>query len=113
MLRPSHPRKQLLQSIRAEHAKAAAELDMLKAEILCVLRGESTFSKELRFFGSEIFVLCCDHHIRSKTELLQVDIEIALLTNKTYTNKFFPICQHLILFFSNNFLKRKTPHKAA
>lgn len=40
-------RKQLLQSIRAEHAKAAAELDMLKAEILCVLRGESTFSKEL------------------------------------------------------------------
>lgn len=40
-------RKLLLQSIRAEHAKAAAELDMLKAEIIQVLRGESTFSKEL------------------------------------------------------------------
>ena len=40
-------RKQLLQSVRAEHTKAAAELDILKAEILCVLRGESTFSKEL------------------------------------------------------------------
>lgn len=40
-------RKQLLQSVRAEYAKAAAELDILKAEILCVLRGKSTFSKEL------------------------------------------------------------------
>lgn len=40
-------RKLLLQSIRAEHAKAAAELDLLKAEIIQVLRGESTFSKEL------------------------------------------------------------------
>ena len=40
-------RKQLLQSLRAEHAKAAAELDMLKAEIIQVLRGESSFSKEL------------------------------------------------------------------
>lgn len=40
-------RKQLLQSVRAEHAKAASELDMLKAEIIRVLRGESTFSKEL------------------------------------------------------------------
>ena len=40
-------RKQLLQSVRAEHAKAAAELDMLKAEIINVLRGESAFSKEL------------------------------------------------------------------
>ena len=40
-------RKQLLQSVRAEHAKAAAELDMLKVEIIQVLRGESTFSKEL------------------------------------------------------------------
>ena len=32
---------------------------------------------------------------------------ITLLTNKTYTNKFFPICQHLILFFSKNFLQTK------
>lgn len=40
-------RKQLLQSVRAEHAKAASELDMLKTEIINVLRGESTFSKEL------------------------------------------------------------------
>ena len=40
-------RQQPLQSVRAEHAKAAAELDMLKAEIIRVLRGESTFSKEL------------------------------------------------------------------
>ena len=40
-------RKLLLQSVRAEHAKAASELDMLKAEIINVLRGESTFSKDL------------------------------------------------------------------
>ena len=40
-------RKQLLQSVRAEHVKAVADLDMLKAEIIQVLRGESSFSKEL------------------------------------------------------------------
>ena len=40
-------RKQLLRSVRAEHAKAAAEPDLLNAEIIRVLRGESTFSKEL------------------------------------------------------------------
>ena len=40
-------RKLLLQSVRADHAKAAAELDMLKAEIIKALRGESTFTKEL------------------------------------------------------------------
>ena len=40
-------RKQLLQSVKAEYTKAASELDMLKAEIINVLRGESTFSKEL------------------------------------------------------------------
>ena len=40
-------RKRLLQGIRAEHAKAAAELDMLKAEVIKSLRGESAFSKDL------------------------------------------------------------------
>ena len=40
-------RKQLLQSVRAEHVEAVADLDMLKAEIIQVLRGESSFSKEL------------------------------------------------------------------
>ena len=40
-------RKGLLRTVKAEYAKAAAELDMLKAEIIKSLRGESTFSKEL------------------------------------------------------------------
>ena len=40
-------RKGLLRTVKAEYAKAAAEFDMLKAEIIKSLRGESTFSKEL------------------------------------------------------------------
>jgi hypothetical protein len=40
-------RKSLLRSIRADYTKAAAELDMLKAEVIKVLRGESSFTKEL------------------------------------------------------------------
>ncbi len=40
-------RKGLLRTVKAEHAKAAAELDMLKAEVIKALRGESAFSKEL------------------------------------------------------------------
>ena len=40
-------RKLLLQSIKTEHRNASAELDILKAEIINVLRGESTFSKEI------------------------------------------------------------------
>ena len=40
-------RKQLLQGVRAEYVKAAAELDMLKAEVIKALRGESAFSKDL------------------------------------------------------------------
>ena len=40
-------RKALLRSVRAEHAKAAAELDMLKAEVIKSLRGESAFSQDL------------------------------------------------------------------
>ena len=40
-------RKHLLQGIRAEHAGAAAELDMLKAEVIKALQGESVFSKDL------------------------------------------------------------------
>ena len=40
-------RKKLLRSIRADYTKAADELDMLKAEVIKALRGESTFSKEL------------------------------------------------------------------
>lgn len=40
-------RKGLLRTVKAEYAKAASELDMLKAEIIKSLRGESTFSKEL------------------------------------------------------------------
>lgn len=40
-------RKGLLRTVKAEYAKAAAELDMLKAEIIKSLRGESAFSKEL------------------------------------------------------------------
>ena len=40
-------RKRLLQSVRAEHVKATAELDMLKAEVIKALRGESAFSKDL------------------------------------------------------------------
>ena len=40
-------RKLLLQSIKTEHRNASAELDILKAEIVNVLRGESTFSKEI------------------------------------------------------------------
>ena len=40
-------RKSLLQSVRAEYSKAAAELDMLKAEVIKALRGESAFPKDL------------------------------------------------------------------
>lgn len=40
-------RKGLLRTVKAEYAKAASELDMLKAEIIKSLCGESTFSKEL------------------------------------------------------------------
>lgn len=40
-------RKNLLQSVRADYTKAANELDMLKAEIIKALRGESVFPKEL------------------------------------------------------------------
>lgn len=40
-------RKTLLRSVRADYTKAAAELDMLKAEVIKTLRGESSFTKEL------------------------------------------------------------------
>ena len=40
-------RKALLRSARAEHAKAAAELDMLRAEVIKSLRGESAFPQDL------------------------------------------------------------------
>ena len=40
-------RKSLRQSVRAEYSKAAAELDMLKAEVIKALRGESAFPKDL------------------------------------------------------------------
>lgn len=40
-------RKALLQSIRADYNKAAADLSMLKAEVVKSLRGESTFSQDL------------------------------------------------------------------
>ena len=40
-------RKCLLQSIRADYTKAANELDMLKAEVIKALRGESSFPKDL------------------------------------------------------------------
>lgn len=40
-------RKNLLHSVRAEYAKAAADLETLKGEVIKTIRGESTFSKEL------------------------------------------------------------------
>ena len=40
-------RKNLLRSVRANYTKAADELDMLKAEVIKALRGESAFSKDL------------------------------------------------------------------
>ena len=40
-------RKSLLQSVRGEYTKAAADLEVLKGEVLKSTRGESTFSKEL------------------------------------------------------------------
>lgn len=40
-------RKLPLQSVKAEHWNASAERDILKAEIINVLRGESVFSKEI------------------------------------------------------------------
>ena len=40
-------RKSLLQSVRGEYAKAAADLETLKGEVLKSIHGESTFSKEL------------------------------------------------------------------
>ena len=40
-------RKALLRSILAEHTKVSAELNMLKAEVIKSLRGESAFSQDL------------------------------------------------------------------
>ena len=40
-------RKALLQSVRAEYAKAAGELEMFRAEVIKSLRGESSFSQAL------------------------------------------------------------------
>lgn len=40
-------RKSLLTSVRADYTKAAADLDMLKVEVIKALRGESAFSKEM------------------------------------------------------------------
>lgn len=40
-------RKSLLHTIRADYTKAAADLDMLKAEVIKALRGESAFPKEM------------------------------------------------------------------
>ena len=40
-------RKALLRTVRNAYTKAAEELEMLKAEIIKSLRGESTFPKEL------------------------------------------------------------------
>ena len=40
-------RKKLLHSIQADYTKAADELDMLKAEVIKALRGESAFPKDL------------------------------------------------------------------
>ena len=40
-------RKSLLHSVRAEYAKAAADLETLKGEVIKTIRGESTFFKEL------------------------------------------------------------------
>ena len=40
-------RKALLKSAKSDYAKAAAELDMLRAEVIKALRGESAFSQEL------------------------------------------------------------------
>ncbi len=40
-------RKTLLQFVRAEYNKAAADLEMLRSEVIKVLKGESDFSKDL------------------------------------------------------------------
>ena len=40
-------RKALLQSVRADYNKAAAELDTLRAEVIKSIRGESAFTQEL------------------------------------------------------------------
>lgn len=40
-------RKSLLTSVRADYTRAAADLDMLKVEVIKALRGESAFSKEM------------------------------------------------------------------
>lgn len=40
-------RKSLLHSVRSEYVKAAADLEMLKGEVIKTIRGESSFSKEL------------------------------------------------------------------
>ncbi len=40
-------RKSLLTSVRADYTKATADLDMLKAEVIKALRGESAFPKEM------------------------------------------------------------------
>ncbi len=39
--------KSLLQGIKADYAKSAADLDMLKSEVIKSLRGESAFPKDL------------------------------------------------------------------
>ena len=39
--------KNLLQAVRADYAKAAADLDMLKGEVIKSLRGESSFPQDL------------------------------------------------------------------
>lgn len=40
-------RKNLLASVRADHAKAAADLDTLKGEVIKAIHGESAFSQSL------------------------------------------------------------------
>ena len=40
-------RKALLRTVRSEYTKAAEELEMLKAEIIKSLRGESSFPKDI------------------------------------------------------------------
>ena len=39
-------RKSLLQSVRSDYAKAAAEVNMLKAEVIKSLRGDSAISQD-------------------------------------------------------------------
>ena len=62
-------RKSLLHSVRAEYAKAAADLETLKGEVIKTIRGESTFSKEL--LGSLIT------EAEAKCRVLQENMETA------------------------------------